>query len=332
MKTYLVTGGCGFIGYNLVRSLRKNMTTDQQGCIDRIAVVDDLSTGTKSNHVECVEYMYHSINDCIDDAVEAYHPDTIFHLAAVPRVPYSVEYPYRTFLANVVSTVRLLDAVRKFSTKTRVIFSSSSSVYGGADTLPTPEIEPTNPKSPYALQKWQSEEWISMYTSLYNIDACSLRYFNVFGPHSRYGGAYTTVLGAWLYSIYVDKTAIPYLEGDGLQTRDFCYVDNVVQANILASQYRGKFKGEAFNIAQGNKHSLMDCKILIEKISGTALNLVMLPTRIGDVRHTLADISLAKKILGYNPSTNFEEQVKYMADWYRTEYAQEFANKVQQAN
>jgi nucleoside-diphosphate-sugar epimerase len=319
---YIITGGCGFVGFNLINAI----------CADpdnEIVVIDDLSTGTKKNYVCGVKYYYNSINDVAEKVIKEFQPDTIFHLAAVPRVPYSIEHPFETFNANVVSTICLLETIRKYSHQSRLIFSSSSSIYGGADTLPTPETEKSNPKSPYALQKWQSEEWISMYTSLYSIDACILRYFNVFGPHSRYGGAYTTVLGAWLYSIYVDKTVIPHLEGDGLQTRDFCYVDNVVQANILASQYSGKFKGEAFNIAQGDKHSLNDCKMLIEKISGTMLNLEMRPTRVGDVKHTLADISLAKKILGYNPSTNFEEQVKSMADWYKDEYAKEFTNKVQ---
>jgi nucleoside-diphosphate-sugar epimerase len=314
----IVTGGCGFIGFNLCKKLIETEYSN-------IQVIDDLSTGFRQNKINGVDYHYISIlNHDFKNIIHAFKPDVIFHIAAVPRVSYSVEFPVETLKANVLATVEVLDAVRTTKKKqARVIFSSSSSVYGGADHLPTPESCPRNPKSPYALEKAESEMWLSMYASLYGVDAVSLRYFNVFGPRSRWGGGYSTVLSAWLYSLYIDKKIVPYLEGDGKQSRDFCYVDNVVQANIFAARHSNKFAGEVYNIAQGERHSLLECKEIIEKISGQALNLEYKPARIGDVDHTLADISAARRDLGYNPSVDFESQVKEMADWYKGEYTRE---------
>jgi UDP-glucose 4-epimerase len=148
----------------------------------------------------------------------------------------------------------------------------------------------------------------------------SLRYFNVFGPFSLFGGAYSTVLSAWLYSLYVSPKTQPFLEGDGTQSRDFCFVDNVVQANILAATSKQRFAGEAFNIAQGQATTLLEVKTLLEKITGKKLDLDMRPPRVGDVMHTLADISAAQKVLGYKPATDFKAQVTAMAEWYRTGY------------
>ena len=155
---------------------------------------------------------------------------------------------------------------------------------------------------------------------LYGLDTICLRPFNIFGKGNRYGGAYTTVLSAWMYHTLVDQSVSPYIEGDGFQTRDFTSVDNVVDACMLAATSKEQFKGEAFNIAQGEAHSLLDCKEILEKIYNKKFELEKRPDRIGDVRNTLADISKAKNILGYHPSTNFESQVKEMADWYREHY------------
>jgi len=309
----VVTGGCGFIGYNLTSKLKENGWN--------VVVVDNLSSGYRSNFVEGVQYYYNSVQNAIDHVIQSEKPDVIFHLAAVPRVSYSVEHPLETTEENVLMTVKLLDSVRNLSPNTRIVYSSSSSVYGGAENLPTKECEDIDPKSPYALQKWQGEEWGKVYANLYDMDFVALRYFNVFGPYSRYGGAYSTVLSAWLYSIYVDSTVQPFLEGDGKQTRDFCYVDNVVQANMKAAQNATRFKGDAFNVAQGQRHSLLDCKEIIEKHSGKKLELEVKPRRVGDVDHTLADIRAAKVTLGYKPASDFEDQVKRMAEWYATDYS-----------
>ena len=135
-----------------------------------------------------------------------------------------------------------------------------------------------------------------------------------------FGGAYSSVLSAWLYHLYVDESYQPYLEGDGTQTRDFCFVGNVVQANILAATRERRFKGEAFNIAQGQSYTLLDCKQMLEDITGKPLHLSLRPPRVGDVKHTLADISSAKQLLGYEPDSSFKDQLAIMAEWYRTSY------------
>lgn len=316
----IVTGGSGFIGHNLVKAL-----LDEKW---KVLVIDDLSSGKEWNKHKGVDYVTTPLEwgnnreTTIGHWTKQWKPTVIFHLAAVPRVSYSVEHPYETTEKNILSTIAVLDAARKYGNhNTRVVYTSSSSIYGGADQLPTPIDAPANPQSPYAMQKWQGEEWCRLYARLYGLDVVCLRYFNVFGPHSYYGGAYSTVLSAWLYSLYVDPSVKPYLEDDGGQTRDFCSVENVTHANILAAMYeQDRFEGEAFNIAQGSSHSLLDCKKLLEKISGKTLDLEMRPRRKGDVRDTLADIGQSWSILGYVPTTDFEYQVRTMASWYEKSY------------
>ena len=300
-------------------------------------VIDDLSSGKKWNKWDGVEYIEASLEarrvcikektvenavTAIDTLVSVFNPDVIFHLAAVPRVSYSVEYPFETTESNVLSTLAVLDAARKYGNKhIRVVYTSSSSVYGGAKQLPSHVDCPADPQSPYAMKKWQGEEWCRLYAKLYDLDVVCLRYFNVFGPHSYYGGAYSTVLSAWMYSLYVDTSVKPFLEDDGTQTRDFCFVDNVTHANILAAMYdKARFEGEAFNIAQGAAHSLLDCKALLEVISRRRLHLEMRPPRKGDVKDTLADIGRSASVLEYVPSIDFERQVRTMAKWYETSY------------
>ena len=318
----IVTGGLGFIGHNLVKALLNNNWTQWQ-----IMVIDP---NVQNKYWDNVEYKIFKLEQhteditetVIDKAVQEFKPDVIFHLAAIPRVAYSVEHPYETTQDNILSTLAVLDAVRKYSPTTRVVYSSSSSIYGGATTLPTPVTYPSNPQSPYAMQKWQGEEWCRLYSKLYKLDTVCLRYFNVIGKYSRYGGAYSTVLSAWLYSLYIDPSVKPFLEGDGSVTRDFCSVNNVTQANVLAALYnKCHFQGEAFNVSQGKSYSLLQCKELLEKISGKKLDLEYRPPRKGDVQSTLGDISLTKSILEYHPDINFEEQVKTMADWYKNNYA-----------
>lgn len=322
----IVTGGCGFIGHNLVKALLDNTWHEWE-----VMVIDDLSSGKSWNKWPEAEYvtaaleakLFPSVEEtAIDTFVKEFGPDVIFHLACIPRVSYSVEHPYETTQSNILSTMAVLDAARKYGKQgLRVVNTSSSSVYGGADILPTKPDHPVDPQSPYAMQKWQSEEWCKLYANLYNLDVVSLRYFNVFGPHSYYGGAYSTVLSAWMYHLYVDPDAKPFLEDDGLQSRDFCFVDNVTQANILAAVYdKSQFKGEAFNVAQGSAHTLLDCKEILERISGKTLDLEKRPRRVGDVRHTLADITTSCSVLEYVPATDFETQVKKMADWYEHYY------------
>lgn len=312
----IVTGSNGFIGYNLCKELRNQHW--------QVLGIDDLSNGLRDNVVDGFSYEWAKIEDRDNTRklFREFRPDVVFHLAALPRVAFSVENPFDTAVANVMGTLSILEAVVKEDLvgTTRLVNSSSSSVYGGADIRPTPESHPCQPKSPYALEKYQAEKWCEMFASLYNLDVISLRYFNVFGPHSLFGGAYSTVLTAWLYHLYVDGSYEPFLEGDGTQSRDFCFIDNVVQANIRSAIRPERFSGLAVNVAQGSSHTLLECKDLLEKISGKTLNLLQKPPRIGDVRHTLADISLAERELGYQPTNGFEDQLTQMADWFENSY------------
>ncbi len=312
----IVTGSNGFIGFNLCMELKRRDWS--------VVGIDDLSSGRPENVVDGFEYLYTNVQDKdnIENLFREFEPDAVFHLAAIPRVSYSVENPFATAQANVLGTVSILEAIVKADLveKTRIVNTSSSSVYGGADVRPTPENQPLAPKSPYALEKSQGEQWLKLFSNLYGVDALSLRYFNVFGPHYLFGGAYSTVLSAWLYHLYVDPDYEAFVEGDGTQSRDFCFVDNVVQANILAATRDRGFKGEAFNIAQGEAHTLLDCQEMLSKIAGKELKLAPRPPRVGDVKHTLADISAAQNELGYVPTADFEWQLRKMAEWYEHSY------------
>ncbi len=310
----LVTGGAGFIGFNLCKRL-----VEDGWCV---TVIDNMSSGHEGNVLPEVAYNREDITyRSVVSQILATGFDTVFHLAAIPRVSYSVEHPYLTAQTNVMGTLNILEEARVAEKRPRIIYSSSSSVYGSVDVLPTPEYHSKHPLSPYALEKWQAEEWCRMYAELYDMDIVSLRYFNAFGPYSRYGGAYSTVISAWLYSLYVDPKSRPYLEGDGGQTRDFCFVDNAVAANIAAATLHSQWHGEAYNIAQGSAHSLIEVRDILEKISGQTLDIEWRPPRVGDVKDTLADISNAEIDLGYNPDTDFEAQIEKMAKWYREDYS-----------
>ncbi|MBP7998907.1 MAG: NAD-dependent epimerase/dehydratase family protein [Chloroflexi bacterium] len=315
MKAF-VTGSNGFIGYNLCQTLQT------QGY--EVMGLDDLSSGLAENSIATFRYERGKVQDKerVVALLRDFQPDVVFHLAAIPRVSYSVEQPFASAEANLLGTISLLEGLVKAELvgKTRLVNTSSSSIYGGVDQFPTPENYPGQPQSPYALEKYQAEEWCRLFANLYGLDVVSLRYFNVFGPHALFGGAYSTVLSAWLYHLYVDPTYEPFLEGDGTQTRDFCYVDNVVQANMLAVTRERRFVGEAFNIAQGRSYSLLECRDMLEELSGRKLNLVLRPPRVGDVKHTLADISAAQRELGYEPSVDFISQLMTMAEWYRLSY------------
>ena len=313
----IVTGGLGFIGSNLVEKLVRDK--------HEVTVIDNLSTGTPHNRIPKANYWLCEMSNSLHAIMNAEKYDVLFHLAAIPRVTYSIEQPLITTQQNVMGTVTLLDSIRLSppEKRPRLVYSSSSSIYGVTDQLPTPTDHPANPKSPYALQKWQGEEWIRLYCELYDLDAVCLRYFNVFGPRSRHGGAYSTVLSAWMYNLLINEDPPAYLEGEGDQTRDFCYVDNVVQANILAAQSETNFKGKAFNVAQGIDLSLIDCQHLIEELTGKVLDLEKRPERVGDIKDTLADINETIKLLGYKPNIDIAKQFKSMIDWYKNEYRKE---------
>lgn len=309
----IVTGSNGFIGWHTCKRLV------EQGV--EVVGVDDLSEGTADNAVTGVRYHALSVADAgkMVHLMREFRPDAVIHLAARPRVRFTVEHPLQSATSNLLGTVAVLDSLLRADLvgKTRLVFASSSAVYGSTDVLPTPETHPCRPESPYGLQKYQCEQWCHMFHRLYGLDVAILRYFNAFGPGAAFGGAYSLVLSAWLYHVFVDPSYRPYLEGDGTQTRDFCYVDDIAWANVTAATRTGGFTGEVMNIAQGRAYSLREAKSMLEEIAGSQLDLERRPPRTGDVQHTLADISRAQKELGYTPSTDFRAQLQSMASWFR---------------
>lgn len=315
-KTILVTGCAGFIGSNFVKQFRGQFPDVE------IIGIDNFSTGRRDAvHPELVLYEGSILDRKLLEAVFQKHkPEFVFHFAALPRVSYSVEFPAETSEANIVGTVALLDASRKHGVK-RFIYSASSSAYGGAKILPTKESENApDPKSPYALQKYAGELFCRMFSDLYGLDTVSLRYFNVFGPGQYGNSAYSTVISAWLESLYGFTERKPFLEGDGSQSRDFCFAGNVVQANIKAMQCGKNFHGEVFNIGNGEQTSLKDLRAMIEQMTGKNIPLIQKPPRLGDVRDTKADISKAREWFGYEPETDFKEGLKKTVAWFDSRF------------
>lgn len=308
----LVTGSAGFIAGNFIKTFRIKFPEAV------IIGIDDFSTGRRDALDPTITFYEGSTTDAdlLSKIFTAHKPEYVFHFAAVPRVAYSVEHPTRTTHANILGTVALLEASKNFGVK-RFIFSSSSSVYGGAQHLPTTESDnPPHPVSPYALQKYGGELYATMFSKLYGLDTVSLRYFNVFGPGQYGESAYATVICGWLEGLYFPNAKRLFLEDDGLQSRDFCYVENVVEANILAMQSPEKLDGDVFNIAHGERTTLLEVKSLIEQLTGKTLDLEKRPPRHGDVRHTHADISKAHRVLGYQPTIDFKEGLKKTVAWF----------------
>jgi nucleoside-diphosphate-sugar epimerase len=236
--------------------------------------------------------------------------DVVFHLAAMPRVSYSVEYPVETTDVNVMKVVRLMDACR--GNVKRFVNTSSSSVYGGADKLPTKETAPHDPKSPYALQKSVIEQYCKLFSSLYHLDTVSVRPFNVFGPNQKGNGAYSTAVSAWLYGV---KHGAPLRsDGDGTQSRDVTYVDNVVDIFCRCAVHGDRFTGETFNAGTGD--IITNNEILKWfKDHFPAAQIVNAPWRHGDVMHTQASIAKAKKVLGYRPLVTFWKGLEITKKW-----------------
>jgi nucleoside-diphosphate-sugar epimerase len=314
MKTLLVTGIAGFIGSNLAKELLV--------CFPDYAVVgiDDLSSGRKQLVPKGAKLIEGKIQDqkFVEKVFKKYKPEYVFHLAAVPRVLYSVEHPIETTDANIAGTVTLLEAAARHKVQ-RFIFSSSSSVYGTSATLPTKEKEnPPKPVSPYALQKYTGEHYMRIFSELYNLDTVSLRYFNVFGPGQYGDSPYSTVISAWLFGIYDTSGRKPYMTGDGMQSKDYNYIQHVVEANIQAMQSKKPLKGIALNVASGKQHTLWDIKKLLEQITGKDLDLERRPPRPGDVLFSRGDTTLAKKTLGYKPVVSFKQALQETAAWVAT--------------
>lgn len=311
-KTILVTGCAGFIGSSFCTAFTERFPRT------KVIGVDNFATGRRERVSPKIVLCEGSITDSLflEDVFKTHKPEYVFHFAAVPRVSYSVEHPAETTFANIYGTSLVLEKARDHKVQ-RVVYSSSSSVYGGAKKLPTKEKENApNPLSPYALQKYFGEPMCQISSSLYGLDTVCLRYFNVFGPWQYGDSPYATVISGWLEGLYFPGTKKLFLEGDGKQSRDFCFVDNVVEANIQAMLAKGPLRGVALNIAHGERTTLREVKRLIEHYTHKRLDLEYRPPRLGDVRHSLADIRLAKKLIGYRPAVHFEEGLRRTVAWY----------------
>tara|TARA_R110001592_G_scaffold136510_1_gene353631 strand:- start:68 stop:976 length:909 start_codon:yes stop_codon:yes gene_type:complete len=294
MQKALVTGGAGFIGSNLVDRL-----------IDMgisVTVIDDLSTGKKENINSKAEFYECSLVDLNEQNSKAIFSDVdvVFHLAALARVQPSIEDPINFNKINVDGTVKVLYYANKAGVK-RVVYSASSSCYGDATIFPTPETHSTNPLSPYGLQKYIGEQYCKMFSEVYNLDTCSLRYFNVYGERMALDGAYCLVMGIFAKRLLESKS-LP-ITNDGEQRRDFTYVQDVVDANILAATHNDSLNGESFNIGNGNNYSVNEVADMLggEKTYGEK--------RL-EPFETLADNFKAKTILGWNPKGNLSTWIK----------------------
>jgi nucleoside-diphosphate-sugar epimerase len=305
----LLTGGAGFIGSNVAKRLMDEVDVE-------FDIVDDLSNG----HLSFVHPSLLNSNMMIGsfdsatilEKIRSGAYDVVIHLAAVPRVSYSVEFPLESHTANVTSTMKLIEACR--GNIKRFVFASSSSVYGGADQLPTPPSHAKNPKSPYALQKSIIEDYLKMYYDLYGFDSVSLRFFNVFGPNQLGDSPYSTAVSAWVNSIM--KGDSMRSDGDGSQSRDMCYVDNVVDACIRAAKASSSLKAETLNIACGDRTSNKEIlEFLLKKFPEAKYHNA--PWRPGDVMHTQADVSRTEEVLGYKPLVYFWEGLDRTIQWYQ---------------
>ena len=307
-KLCLVTGGAGFIGSNLVDGLLS------EGC--RVRVFDNLSTG-KREHLKGVRSKIEWIEGDLRNESQvrkvAKGVDYIFHVAANRAVLRSVDNPLETDEVNVRGTLLVLIAARDASVK-RVIFSSSSSVYGDTQKFPSVESDIPNPMSPYAASKIMGEYYCKIFTALYGLETVSLRYFNVFGPRQNPESKYSAVIPIFIECLLKNRS--PEIHWDGKQSRDFTYVDNVVRGNLLAMKAK-KASGEVFNIACRNEYSVLDIFNALKRLlKKPALKPVFAPKRAGDVRRTFADINKAKKLLGYRATVPFEEGLEKTVDWF----------------
>lgn len=308
MSLFLVTGGAGFIGSNIVRELVSRH--------EEVRVLDNLSTGNAANLkavLGSISFIQGDIRDEVTAARAVAGADYAIHQAALPSVPRSIEDTLASHQANATGTLKLLVAARDAGVK-RFVYASSSSVYGDSPALPKQEDMPTQPLSPYAVSKLAGEQYCKVFTGVYGLPTVSLRYFNVFGPRQDPSSQYAAVIPAFITTML--KGERPTIYGDGLQTRDFTYVQNVVEANLLAC-YSQAASGLALNIACGQSISMLDLVAEINGLLGTAIEPIFAPERKGDVKHSLADISLAEEKLGYRPKVGFSDGLEETIDFLR---------------
>jgi len=310
MPKVLVTGGAGFIGSNLTEALLK------KGCVVR--VLDNFSTGRRENlafdkeypSLEILEGDICNLSTCQKAMREV---EYVFHQAALPSVQRSIEDPEVSNAINVGGTLNILVAAREEKVK-RVIYASSSSIYGDTPTLPKHEEMSPNPLSPYALQKYVGEQYCRLFHQLYGLDTVSLRYFNIFGPKQDPNSLYSAVIPKFIDALLLDRP--PIIFGDGEQSRDFTYIENVVQANLLAMSAE-RLRGEAMNIACGKRISLNQLLNILKDILGSAQSPIYEEPRKGDVRHSLADIRKGKEVINYVPTVGIEIGLKKTVEFFK---------------
>ena len=305
-KKIVITGAAGFIGSNITHAIYED---------NDVIAIDNLSTGNIDNISDIlsdIDFKRESITDLEMLKAAFKDADYVLHLAAIPSVPRSINNPIATNEANVTGTLNVLAAARDTGVK-RVVFSSSSSVYGNTETLPKIETMPPCPLSPYATSKLTGENYCRNFYEIYGLETVALRYFNVFGPKQDPNSQYAAVIPKFITAISSDRQ--PEVYGDGNQTRDFTYVENVVQANIKACTSQNG-PGKVYNIGCGEQNSLNKLIELINKHMDKDICPIFKDTREGDVRDSLASITAAKNDLGYSPTVNFEQGLLKTIAWF----------------
>ena len=308
MTKFLVTGGAGFIGSNICRELIS------QDCFVR--VVDNLLTGKKTNlvsFIEKIDFIQADMGNTEVAQSAMKDIDVVLHLGALPSVPLSVDNPEPTHKHCVDATFTLLLAARDAGVK-RFVYSASSSAYGDTPVSPKVETLKPMPLSPYAVAKLVGEYYCSVFYQVFGLETISLRYFNVFGPQQDPKSQYAAAIPAFVTAILKDES--PTIYGDGQQSRDFTYVDNVVQANLLAARAK-ETKGEVINIACGLSVTVNEIIAMINDTVGKSVKPNYTDPRPGDVKHSLADITLAEKIIGFKPVVTFGDGLQKAIEWYR---------------
>ena len=307
MSNFLVTGGAGFIGSNIVHELLKRK--------HNVRVLDNFSTGRRGNladlegRIELLEgdlRSYHIVGDAVRGM------DYVLHQGALPSVPRSIADPITSLEVNVNGTLHILDAALSAGVK-RVIYASSSSIYGNSPALPKTEDMMPDPKSPYATSKLASEHYCRVFTEIYGLETVCLRYFNVFGPQQDPTSQYSAVIPKFIRSLR--EGTQPTIYGDGTQSRDFTYVANIVAANLLACT-ASEITGETLNIACGQRHTLLDLVAALNEIMGTDIKPLFAEPRLGDVMHSHASIEKARAKLGYATSVDFREGLARTVAFY----------------
>ena len=307
-----MTGGAGFIGSHLVERLLKDGT--------RVRVLDNFSSGARANLPFAAQYRRQlevvrgDIRNLPTLLRAARGARVIFHQAAMRSVPRSVKDPLGANENNVNGTLNVLEAARRCRVP-RVVYASSSSVYGDRPDLPKREDQPVSPLSPYAASKAAGEQYAAIWTRLYGVETIGLRYFNVFGPRQDPKSEYAAVIPRFI--LWALRGRPLEVHGDGTQSRDFTYIDNVVEANVLAARAPGA-GGEAFNVGCGSRVSLLEIIARLETLVGRPLERRHTPGRAGDVPHTLADVSKAKRLLGYAPLVDFDEGFRRTVEYFKT--------------